>query len=397
MDRYEELDSIRGISSLVVMIGHHLMIFSAFQNYSYEDNKPFVIYLLKETPARLIFSSGNESVIIFFVLSGFVLYTSIQKKYDSYGAFLLKRICRIYLPYIVAISIAMICQTTMSEYGISYLSEWFNRSWTIESSLSLIAQHILLVGKYNTDAYNGVIWSLVHEMRISIIFPLVLTVCLRKTLRYSLLSLFSFSICSIAILFLFHSSLTLTSYALTLHYTVLFLLGALVAKYKNDLIVFYSNCTKNTKIIWFLFAILLYMYEGIIGEIKVLNNFIFRDYIVAISACLFVILSLSGSTLSSLLRNQYLLYLGKISYSLYLYHIISLFSLVYMLHEIFPLPIILILSLILSFILATISYVFVEKFAFRLGKYVTKQANIKKKGRFIESDLQDVIQKKAVK
>ncbi|TKH37087.1 acyltransferase, partial [Bacillus cereus] len=42
MKRYEELDSIRGISSLVVMIGHHLMIFSAFQNYSYEDNKPFV-------------------------------------------------------------------------------------------------------------------------------------------------------------------------------------------------------------------------------------------------------------------------------------------------------------------------------------------------------------------
>ena len=44
---------------------YHLMIFSVFQNYSYEDNKPFVMYLLKETPARLVFSSGNESVIIF--------------------------------------------------------------------------------------------------------------------------------------------------------------------------------------------------------------------------------------------------------------------------------------------------------------------------------------------
>ncbi|TKI74814.1 acyltransferase, partial [Bacillus wiedmannii] len=106
------------ISSLIVMIGHHLMIFSVFQNYSYEDNKPFVIYLLKETPARLIFSSGNESVIIFFVLSGFVLYRSIQKNYDSYGSFLLKRICRIYIPYIVAIIIAILCQTTMSKYGI---------------------------------------------------------------------------------------------------------------------------------------------------------------------------------------------------------------------------------------------------------------------------------------
>ncbi|MDF9507911.1 acyltransferase family protein, partial [Bacillus cereus] len=350
MKRYEELDSIRGISSLVVMIGHHLMIFSAFQNYSYEDNKPFVVYLLKETPARLIFSSGNESVIIFFVLSGFVLYESIQKNYSSYGSYLLKRICRIYIPYIVAIIIAIICQTTISEYGISYLSEWFNRSWTIESSSSLIAQHILLVGKYNTDAYNGVIWSLVHEMRISIIFPLILMICLRKTLRGSLLLLFSFSICSVIILFLFRSGLTLTSYALTLHYTVLFLLGALVAKYKNNLIVFYSNCTKNTKIAWFLFAILLFMYEGLIGEMKVLNNFIFRDYVVAISACLFVILSLSISTLSSLLRNKYLLYLGKISYSLYLYHIISLFSLIYMLHKILPLPIILIFSLVFSFI-----------------------------------------------
>ncbi|MDA1759689.1 acyltransferase [Bacillus cereus] len=397
MKRYEELDSIRGISSLVVMIGHHLMIFSAFQNYSYEENKPFIVYLLKETPARLIFSSGNESVIIFFVLSGFVLYESIQKTYSSYGSYLLKRICRIYIPYIAAISIAIICQDTISEYGISYLSEWFNRSWTIESSSSLIAQHILLVGKYNTDAYNGVIWSLVHEMRISIIFPFILMVCLRKTLKYSLLSLFSFSICSVVILFLFRSSLTLTSYALTPHYTVLFLLGALVAKYKNNLIVFYSNCTKNKKIAWFLFAISLFMYEGLIGEIKVLNNFIFRDYVVAISACLFVILSLSVATFSSLLHNKYLLYLGKISYSLYLYHIISLFSLIYVLHEILPLPIVLILSLILSLILATISYVFVEKFAFRVGKYVTKRADRDKKELFVENDVQDVIQKRAVK
>ncbi|WP_433771784.1 acyltransferase family protein [Bacillus wiedmannii] len=397
MARYKELDSIRGIASLIVMVGHHLMVFSAFQNYSYEDNKPFVVYLLKETPARLIFSSGNESVIIFFVLSGFVLYGSIQKNYDSYGSYLLKRISRIYIPYIVAIIIAIICQTTISEYGISSLSEWFNRSWTIESSSSLIAQHILLVGKYNTDAYNGVIWSLVHEMRISMIFPLVLMVCLRKTARYSLLSLVSFSICSVVILFLFRSSLTLTGYALTLHYTVLFLLGALVAKYKDNLIMFYSNCTKNKKIAWFLFAILLYMYEGLIGEIDVLNNFVFRDYVVAISACLLVILSLSVSTLSSFLHNKYLLYLGKISYSLYLYHTISLFSLIYMLHETVALPIVLLMSLIMSFILATISYVFVEKFAFRVGKYVTKRTDIEKKELSVENDLQDIIQTKAVK
>ncbi|MEH7460354.1 acyltransferase, partial [Bacillus sp. JJ1127] len=320
MKRYKELDSIRGISSLLVMIGHHLMIFSAYQNYRYEDKEPFVVYLLKETPARIIFSSGNESVIVFFILSGFVLYGSIQKNYSSYGAYFLKRVCRIYIPYVVAIIIAILCQLTMSQYGISYLSEWFNRSWTIKYSSNLIMQHILLIGKYNTDAYNSVIWSLVHEMRISIIFPLVLFVCLRKTVRSSLLALLSLSVCAISILYLNQSHLTLTSYALTLHYTVLFLLGALVAKYKNNLIVFCSNCTKNMKFLWLILAALFYMYEGIIGEIKVLNNFLFRDYAVAISACLFIILSLSVPTVSSLLCNKYLLYLGKISYSLYLYH-----------------------------------------------------------------------------
>lgn len=139
------------------------------------------------------------------------------------------------------------------------------------------------------------------------------------------------------------------------------------------------------------------MYEGLIGEMKVLNNFIFRDYVVAISACLFVILSLSISTLSSLLRNKYLLYLGKISYSLYLYHIISLFSLIYMLHKILPLPIILIFSLVFSFIFAMLSYIYVEKFALRVGKYVTKQVDRKEKGLSVKSDLQDVIQKRAVK
>ncbi|MEH7460141.1 acyltransferase, partial [Bacillus sp. JJ1127] len=68
------------------------------------------------------------------------------------------------------------------------------------------------------------------------------------------------------------------------------------------------------------------------------------------------------------------------------YHIISLFSLIYMLHEILPLTIILLISFIFSFILATISYLFVEKFAFRLGKYVTKQPNLEKKELYVPSD-----------
>ena len=131
---------------------------------------------------------------------------------------------------------------------------------------------------------------------------------------------------------------------------------ALIAKYKNKLIVFIVIVLKHENCMVFI-CDFTFMYEGLIGEMKVLNNFIFRDYVVAISASLFVILSLSISTLSSLLRNKYLLYLGKISYSLYLYHIISLFSLIYMLHEILPLPIILIFHLFFVYTCNTFVYI----------------------------------------
>lgn len=62
-------------------------------------------------------------------------------------------------------------------------------------------QHILLIGKYNTDAYNSVIWSLVHEMRISIVFPLVLMICLRKTVPLSIALIMSFILATISYVF----------------------------------------------------------------------------------------------------------------------------------------------------------------------------------------------------
>lgn len=372
MTRYEEFDSLRGLAALIVLIGHYLMVYPSYANYQYGSNSSYIIYLFKETPLRLFFSSGNESVILFFVLSGFVLYLSVNSAKFHYSTYLIKRVFRIYLPYLVAISIAILAKMLLSQIDLPFITDWFNKSWTGPDTPSLLIEHLLFIGQYNTDAYNNVIWSLVHEMRISIIFPLLIFLFIRKKLKDSLLWLFVLIFSSTIFLFLFGSGGDITSILLSFHYCTLFLMGAIIAKYRHGLFSYTLKMKKTVKIALLLGAIICFMYEGIIGEVDFLNNYIFRDYVVSFGVCIFIFMSVSSQKVSKILRSRMLTLLGKISYSLYLYHLISLFSLMYLFYNKLPTSLILIFSFFFSFLLSTASYLLVEKPCMRLGTYITR-------------------------
>lgn len=65
MKRYEEFDSLRGLAALLVIIGHHMMLLPAYENYQYELNSPFIIYLFKETPLRLFLVAATNLLFSF--------------------------------------------------------------------------------------------------------------------------------------------------------------------------------------------------------------------------------------------------------------------------------------------------------------------------------------------
>ncbi|MGE7764386.1 acyltransferase family protein [Peribacillus sp. NPDC096540] len=372
--RYEEFDSLRGLAALIVLVGHYMMIYPSYESYRYDSNSPFNVYLFKETPLRLFFSSGNESVILFFVLSGFVLYLSINNAKFHYPTYLIKRVFRIYLPYLVAISIAILAKMLLTHYiDMPFISNWFSKSWTVSDTPALLLHHLLFIGSYNTDAYNNVIWSLVHEMRISITFPFLILFFIRKKLKYSIFWFVFLSFSSTMILYLFGSSLNITSSLLSFHYMTLFLMGAILAKYRHDLFNYTFKMKKTVKIVLLIIAVICFMYEGIIGEVDLLNNYIFRDYVVSCGVCIFMIMSISSLKLSSLLRSKILTLLGKISYSLYLYHLISLFSFMYLFYDKLPTGLILIFSFFFSFLLSSLAYLFVEKPCMNLGKFITRR------------------------
>jgi peptidoglycan/LPS O-acetylase OafA/YrhL len=112
----------------------------------------------------------------FFVLSGFVL--AIPLLNISGGciikAYYVKRVFRIYPPYIVAVLAAVLASSFFYRGKITHLSFYFNHQWKIGIYWMLILQHFSLIGSFDCSRYDLPIWSLVMEMRISLLFPVLI-------------------------------------------------------------------------------------------------------------------------------------------------------------------------------------------------------------------------------
>ncbi|MEH7130439.1 acyltransferase family protein, partial [Neobacillus drentensis] len=154
--RFEELDSLRGIASMSVFFGHLTLI------------PKFTVLSILTTvyfPLNMFFS-GGASVIFFFVLSGFVLFLPYSNgKHQNYRGFLIKRVFRIYIPYLIAIILTIVACLFLSTGGIKGLSNWFNESWKFPITFNTLVNHIVLIGNFYTNEFDDVIWTLIQEMR----------------------------------------------------------------------------------------------------------------------------------------------------------------------------------------------------------------------------------------
>jgi peptidoglycan/LPS O-acetylase OafA/YrhL len=117
--RLEQLDSLRGIAAFTVLVGHFLLLFPAFWIATTTFSKQnWFIYLITFTPLH-IFWCGTEAVVFFFVLSGFVLALPFfdSTKTVSYTFFLIKRIFRLYPPYLSAVILAVLVNVFLFRRG----------------------------------------------------------------------------------------------------------------------------------------------------------------------------------------------------------------------------------------------------------------------------------------
>jgi peptidoglycan/LPS O-acetylase OafA/YrhL len=367
--RYEELDSIRGIAAFMVLLSH---IFFIFPNIGSTLNAKFGLF-------STFFWNGHISVIMFFVLSGFVLslpfYNSNKHYYTDY---IIKRICRIYIPYIVILFIAIIFKIMFhSKIGnvpnLVNWGTWDNGNVNIDD----ILKHIFFLGEFNSDSFIMVIWSLVHEMRISFIFPLIILILTRLNIKLSIFIPVVLSTSSVFLIIHFPTKFNIpisTNYFITLHYTSMFIIGSLVAKYRLKLL----NIKNSVKILIFFAGIVFFYFPGIpfkilslvIGNVQYTSYQIYIDWMIAIGSSCLIITSLNSKIASNFLLFRPINFLGKISYSLYLVHPLVLLVSVYTLYGYFSVPLILIISLILSIVFSWLSYKFIELPSISLGKHL---------------------------
>ncbi|CAI2398612.1 peptidoglycan/LPS O-acetylase OafA/YrhL [Serratia marcescens] len=125
------LEALRGIACLSVVIEHYL------------------------DPRALYFSFGNFGVIVFFIISGYIVTaTTIKKKDETVTSFLMLRIGRLYPAYIVSVLLSFLV----------YSATWYE----------LLGNFTMLQRFFGVRDINGVYWTL----QIEWVFYFVIAACL---------------------------------------------------------------------------------------------------------------------------------------------------------------------------------------------------------------------------
>jgi len=175
--RLIELDSLRGLAALIVVL-HHAYL-------SLPELPDWLHWALEATPLRLI-GAGRPAVIFFFVLSGYVLTRALAAQEEArpgsvlggpgWASYAAQRAVRLGLPVLASLALSAGLQLMLWEGPLppetpalvgaaGWAKMWSWRSFT---------EQALLLSAGNGFQLNPVLWSLVHEWRISLVLPLVL-------------------------------------------------------------------------------------------------------------------------------------------------------------------------------------------------------------------------------
>ncbi|WP_028536723.1 acyltransferase family protein [Paludibacterium yongneupense] len=366
MNRIKSLDALRGLAATVVVFSHIHGVF-------------FVHHIwLDLTPMRLLWA-GGESVILFFVLSGYVLSAPYCRSQDGvpYGRFLLTRLSRIYLPYLAAIASALLLSWLVYDPAAAATQPFLAKLWPQRVDWSLLASHAIVLGNFNTDAYDVVIWSLVHEMRFALIFPAFIWMVRTLSWRQALLACGVLSLAAAGA-----SSAGLdpvigfkNSYLYSAHYLLFFLVGALLCRHAPALAPLLAALSRRQTGYLLVAGLTLYVYSDVLYSLpkkmrwQSLTDYgsFIEDWGVGLAAAVLIALAVHHPGVSAFLNRRLFVFLGKISYSLYLVHILVLAAMLHLLNG-QPTWLCVALALPLIFIAAILFHRWVEQPAHALGR-----------------------------
>ena len=342
--RIGSLDSLRGIAALVVVFYHLSLVV------------PGVWRHLMAIPPMRILLAGGEAVYLFFVLSGFVLYLSLHRHdRDGWLTFAARRLARLWPPVAVAVLVSAGLYLLVAPGPMPALAGWFtDLSWTEPLSPRLLAGHLLLFDANRFHTLDNPMWSLVVEVRLSLLFPLLAAAMRRRPLA-TLVGCAAISFASRHVLWAGHPIGKLDPF-FTLQFLDLFAVGAFMAHHRDTVVRLVRRVPAA--------LVVLTAIAGLIEQER------FVPYTMYGSAILLVAASFSYPALARLYGLRPLIWLGERSFSLYLVHVPVLLTAVHLLAGRVPIAAVLAGVVPLSLLAAELFWLGVERPSIRLSRAI---------------------------
>lgn len=335
--RLFQLDALRGLAAFVVMWYHLRYAYPPFHS---------------RNPIVFLLTSGHQSVILFFVLSGYVLGMPYwRNKQMPYGRYLLRRFFRIYVPFLVALLFAWICA---SHFLFSHLplTRWFYKTWQTPLTVDLFVRQLFMS---SDAAINTAFWSLRIEAEFSILLPLCCYLVRRlPVVATALLCAASYAGS------LYTSDVNLSQ---TLAGFPMFFIGLLLSLHAARIAQVWKHLNAMGHVACLALGILLYL--------RLLGTGIWTDAFIGIGSALIVVAAINSSRLESILRHSLPEYLGRISYSLYLVHGTVLFATLNLLYGRVSTWLLALCYGLTTFVVAHMLCILIEEPSMRLGRKIT--------------------------
>ena len=336
------LDSSRGLAALIVLLSHfQLTIFPQLNNS----------WLLK-TPFHLIMD-GTSAILYFFILSGFVLTLSIRSNgkisIGNYVKFIILRIFRIFPAFIFTLLITYVTIHSLDPGRTTWLSQYWN---TQQDFHSLINQALLIVRLPNDPLLRLIPhdWTLSIEIVLSMFLPFLVYAFRKKSIYF------------LIVIYLLVQFFKIDPFIFD------FSLGIFMA---CNLETLKNRWSRNKYKIYLLsFAFLLISADFAFPDLmKATDIVLIHHKSWGLAILLWVIIS--STNVQRVLSFKPMIFLGKISYSLYLLHLIILFISV----KFFTLNAATFLLVYLTFtvVISSITYYLIEKPFNKIGKYIVSK------------------------
>lgn len=270
--RFKSVDALRGIAAFVVVLCHQVHAFN--NEYGYKPAPYFTFWF------------GYFGVELFFMISGFVIYYTLQQS-NSLKEFWIKRFIRLFPTYWLCLVITFLA---VSLFPLSPL-----RNSSIKEALYGL---LMFNGLFGVKSVDPSYWSLLIEL----LFYLMMSVVLYfKLFQHIYTILWSWLV--LVLVYNFIYKLPGLGAFLNLRYGPLFIIG----------ICFYKMRMEGDRqwYVWLLIA------SCFVTCIFVLEDMHGIAWAMVVIMFLFV---MAVFVTPNLFENKLLLFLGKISYPLYLIH-----------------------------------------------------------------------------